>query len=293
MKHYNAVLTIISFVTLGLGSANPVSEPSSSIYLTVDKAVYAPEDTIRVTLHNQSNAPVFLQGCSQLYLATNTGVEWMEKPMYYCFWEGLAVKINPGRIFPKNFMAKKFDSVHKFVALVYFDCLDKKPISSAECSRLDKIYSPEFVVAAGNLAILLPKSEYKWTRDDLGSSREIQATVRNNSDHTYYAQLGDSSDNNIDQDDLFITEDSGGFIERCNSSNGAWSAMPQRHRREGARLVALRPQKNYRLIVALNNWRGDETGQFRIKIEYFDQMDSPPGNSPHADYSQLFKILPR
>jgi hypothetical protein len=171
------------------------------------------------------------------------------------------------------------------------------PTSQANCTGGDKIYSPVFSVsgyqnATGNLEISVQKNEYTWGTEDLGISRQVEATVFNHSEQTYYAMLGDGFNGSLDQETLFVAEGTGGFIER-NESDGSWRAMPRGMLIEGTRFVALRPQKSYRLLAYLGPWQGTETGQFRIKIEYFDQINPPPGNSPQVDYSQVFEILSR
>lgn len=144
---------------------------------------------------------------------------------------------------------------------------------------------------AGNLSITLPRLEYAWSANDLGSSRQIQATVRNNSDRTYYANLGDGFNGSLDQDNLFLVgEGMGGAIEKFNP-DGSWSVMPSGGALiEGTRFVALRPQKDYWLRAPLSGWRRNETGQFRLKVEYFDQSDPAPETLPKVDYSAVFII---
>jgi hypothetical protein len=294
MKLDNAMLTIVCLVALGLSCTNPVLEFNSPIYLTVDKLVYAPEDTIRVTLHNNSDEPVFLEGCNHLYLATKTDTGWIA-PGVRCVWEGFAVKILPRGSFNEKHPPRYFRGLHKFFARVYFGCLDGKPISEAKCADRTILYSPQFAVsgygnAAGNIEILLDKPGYSWASDDLGSSRQIQVTIISRSDRTYYANLGDGFDSSIDQDDLAVAEGSGASIERFNP-DGTWSAMPRDLLIEGTRFVALRTRKSYRLTAEpLYFWDGDETGQFRIKVEYFDRIDPSPDVSPKVDYSNVFTI---
>lgn len=295
MKHNNAILTIGGLLVLVLGCTSTVLEFTGLLDLTVDKTVYALEDTIQVTLHNNSDQPVYLEGCSQLYLATETDTGWVEGPLVVCVWEGYAVRIDPDSVFTEKHPAKHFLGVHKFVAPVYYGCGEGKPISQAECMSQAKIYSPEFTVAgddsaAGNLDISVQKSEYQWTPEDLGASRQIQATIRNNSTLTYFSKLGDGFNSSIDQDNLFVADGSGASIERFNP-DGMWSAMPRDLLIEGTRFVALRPQTSYRLTAApLYLWRGDESGQFRFKVEYFDRVDPSPEISPKVDYSNIFTI---
>lgn len=296
MKKNCAMLAVGCMVMLGLGCADPVSEREGEIYLAIDKTVYAPEDTIQVSLHNDSNGLVFLEGCVQFYSARKTGAEWVEGVLPICDGVFDAVKINPHSILRKKELAKHYVSGRrKFVAPIYFGCLDDEPIDNAKCNRESKIYSGEFAVAgfenaAGNLIIEVEKSEYRWTPDDLGSSRQIRATIRNDSDRTYYAKLGDGFNSGIDQDDLFIAEGAGGHIEKFNPDS-SWIPMPRGLLFEGTGFVALRPQKSYRLTAPLYFWSGDEVGQFRIKVEYFDRIDPSPETSPKMDYSNVFTIV--
>ncbi len=296
MKPSNFLLALLCLAFAGCSpnATEPPQENLGPVYLTVDKSIYSPADTVLVTLHNDSKAPVFLEGCNQLYLATKTDTGWVEGAMWDCAWEGFAVKINPGSAFQRKFMAKHFPGVHIFVAPIYFGCLDGTPISGAKCNRQDKIYSPVFSVsgyenAAGNLEIRTQKVDYTWGPGDLGASRQIEATVFNHSDRTYCAMLGDGFDSSLDQEILFVAEGTGGFIER-NESDGSWRAMPRSLLIEGTRFIALRPQKTYRLLAYLGSWQGNETGQFRIKIEYFDRSDPPAGTTPKVDYSHAFAI---
>ncbi len=143
------ILLAASYLALAGCSPNatePPQENLGAVYLTVDQSTYSPEDTVHVTLHNDSNEPVFLEGCNQLFLATKTDTGWVEGAMWDCVWEGFAVKINPGGIFQGKHVAKYFSGVHKFVAPIYFACLDDKPISEGKCIRREKISSPEFNV---------------------------------------------------------------------------------------------------------------------------------------------------
>jgi hypothetical protein len=229
-----------------------------------------------------------------LFLATKTDTGWNEQPTKICVWEGIIQKVGPNSIYEEKYEAKYFRGAHKFVASIGLGCLEGMPTGQANCTGGDKIYSPVFSVtgyenAFSNLEITTQRAEYTWGPEDLGASRQIEATVFNHSDRTYYAKLGDGFNSSLNQETLFVAEGTGGFIER-DESDGSWRAMPRGMLIEGTRFVALRPQKNYRLMTSLYNWRGDETGQFRIKIEYFDQMDPPPGSSPHVDYSQVFEI---
>ena len=296
---YFLLILIILIILVGFGCEriHSILEPdlgcSCQVKLKVDKVSYDPKDTVHVTLHNESNMPVFLEGCSPFYFATKMDTGWLEAPMCFCKWEGYGRKINPNAIYQEKYIAKFFRGVHRFVAPIYFGCLEGKPISQAKCKQSTKVYSSKFVVmgyeiTAGNLSIRTQKSEYTWGPYDLGSSRQIEAIFLNNSKETYYARLGDRFNSDIDQADLFVAEGSNGFIEKFEL-DGSWRFMPRGVLIEGTRFVELRPEKSYRLFTYLP-WQEKETGNFRIKLEYYHQIDPPPDANPLIDYSNIFSI---
>lgn len=116
------------------------------VLLTVNKIRYSTDDRIVVTLKNLSSQPVFLQGCSPIMIATKTDTGWEEAPLVVCIWEGIAQKVDPGQSYKETLEAKNFKGTHKFFAPVYYECVEGKPISEAECTGMDKIYSPIFIV---------------------------------------------------------------------------------------------------------------------------------------------------
>ncbi|MGH7449811.1 MAG: hypothetical protein ACRENG_00545 [bacterium] len=296
MKLSNVLLAVLYLALAGCSpnATEPPQENLGPVYLSVDKSTYSPEDTVLVTLHNDSEEPVFLDGCSVLILATKTDTGWVKQLTKICVWEGIIKKVGPNSIYQEKYEAKYFRGAHKFGAGVGLGCQEGMPSGLAKCTRWCTIYSPIFSVtgyenAAGNLEIRAQKVEYTWGPEDLGASRQIEATVFNHSDRTYYAMLGDGFNSSLDQETLFVAEGSGGFVER-DESEGSWRAMPRSMLFEGTRFVALRPQKTYRLLAYLGLWRGNETGQFRIKVEYFDRNDPPQGTNPKVDYSYAFTI---
>lgn len=119
---------------------------SEEIILTVDKAVYTAAETVYVELLNRSDAPLFLEGCSQLQIATKADTGWAEAPLVACFWEGFAVKIPADSSYVLNWPAEYLRGSHRFVAHLYFGCEEGKPISGGQCERRETIYSPEFSI---------------------------------------------------------------------------------------------------------------------------------------------------
>lgn len=157
MKTISIILTVpvLCFAVIGCERIYPALEPltektpdnhSGQVYLTVDKTIYSVDDTIRVTLHNQTDEPVFLEGCSALYIATEADTGWAMAPTVVCVWEGFALRIGSSSTYQEKYAAKYFPGVHRFSAPVYFECLDGEPISRAKCGRHDVIHSQEFTV---------------------------------------------------------------------------------------------------------------------------------------------------
>ena len=143
--------------------------------------------------------------------------------------------------------------------------------------------------SSGHLSLTLQKREYRWTQDDLAGTRMIQAALQNLSDATYYSNLGDGFNSSLDQENLYVGEGTNGVLEWQNP-DGSWSVMSGGHLIEGTRFIALRSKQSYRLLASLYSWRGDETGQFRFRVEYFDRFDPAPETQPLVDYSPTFTI---
>ena len=140
-----------------------------------------------------------------------------------------------------------------------------------------------------NLSIRTSKPEYTWRSNDLGATQQIHAFITNQTERTYYATLGDGFNAALEQGRLFVAAETGGYLEQLNAA-GTWSALPRNLLIEGTRTIILRPQKTYQLLAPL---RGNEAGTFRLKTEYFEEMNPAPGKPPLADYSNYFNIKPR
>lgn len=175
---------------------------------------------------------------------------------------------------------------------VFFICL---ALLSSSCSK-DKpfVASDTNGDGAGNLQIQTEKVEYSWS-GELETLLRIRATLTNKSNNTYYAKLGDFFNSSIEQDYLTVAEGSDGYFEKRTSTND-WESMPRGILIEGVRSVVLRPSQEYYLDVGLYMFRlyvsdgNDATGEFRIRIDYYDQIDLPSGAVPRKDYSYSFTI---
>ncbi len=141
----------------------------------------------------------------------------------------------------------------------------------------------------GALAIKTEREDYSWRAEDLGSSRLVAATLTNTSNQTFYAILGDAMLGSLSQDVLHVAEGSHGHLEQRKTSD-SWRELPRGILIEGVRFVALAPQQSYRLLVHLYSLQGNEAGAFRIRVEYFDRIDPPEGETAKTDYSNVFAI---
>ncbi len=141
---------LLFFISLSTRGCESTLQPSpcdpGSICLTVDKPAYSLNDTIRVILQNHGEAPVFLPGCSPLEIATQTDTGWAEAPLVVCVWEGVVLKIPAGGFYQEKIAARAYPGLHKFVAAIHLGCTEGQPLSTANCSRREKIYSAEFSV---------------------------------------------------------------------------------------------------------------------------------------------------
>ncbi len=148
MKTSIIFLALLYLVLAGCSpnAPEPPQENLGPVYLAVDKTIYSPEDTVLVTLHNDSEEPVFVGGCSALFLATKTDTGWSEQPTKICVWEGIIQKVGPHSIYQEKYEAKYFRGTHKFVAPIGLGCQEGLPTGQAKCTRQDKIYSPVFSV---------------------------------------------------------------------------------------------------------------------------------------------------
>lgn len=120
--------------------------PACQVLLTIDKLVYTTNDTITVTLRNNNETPVYLEGCNATYYAVKTDTGWQYITPKLCFWEGLAVKVNPGAVYMEQYQARFLAGQNKLLANIYFECQDDKPISEAGCSSDARVESLPFVV---------------------------------------------------------------------------------------------------------------------------------------------------
>lgn len=153
-----AKIVFVVFALLASGCSTPLPPHGGDVSLIVDKTGYSLSDTIIVTLQNNGDGPVFVGGCSPIYISSRTDTGWSAAPLVVCVWEGIAQKIESGRSLQQKISAAHYPGTHKFFALVYAGCAEDKPIGN-DCRLLGGLASEEFSVgdrgnAAANLEII-------------------------------------------------------------------------------------------------------------------------------------------
>lgn len=124
----------------------PSPRPNNQVNLYTNKLHYDINDTLIITLENNSASPLFLAGCSPFYMADKCDTGWVVSPFYLCVWEGFAKKIAPGKRYQEEHSLHNYAGIHKIHTTVYWQCKESNPVSQAECKSQDSIFSCEFTV---------------------------------------------------------------------------------------------------------------------------------------------------
>lgn len=147
-----SALLVMALLAIACEEVLPILDPGNlqpeAIVVTTDKLVYLPLDTVRVTVHNNSDKTIFLEGCNPIYVSTSTDTGWATAALHVCVWEGFAIPVLPHSTYEEQHEASIFNELNRFLVPVYHECLPDKPISQAHCASMEKIVSPPFVIAA-------------------------------------------------------------------------------------------------------------------------------------------------
>mgnify|MGYP000981612212 FL=1 len=153
MKYSSTGMLLFSFLLMvpqcDLWQRISGPEETASVEVVMDRTRFAATDSVRVTVLNRSNQPIYLEGCSPFYLNTVVDGRWVAHAMRMCYWEGIAVKVEPGRRYSETFRPGVYfvPGAYRFSATVYTDCVDEQPISQAECRARETVLGPVFTVA--------------------------------------------------------------------------------------------------------------------------------------------------
>ena len=171
-----------------------------------------------------------------------------------------------------------------FVVILFF---------TVSCTKNRNSLSPsDLPEGHGILTIKTNESIYTW--EEIESMKEviIQGTLRNNSIKAYYSRLGDFYNSSSEQGQLLLADNSDGCIEKYDESNNTW------HQTnilavliEGSRIIRIKPSEQYSVYGHLLINRDKlEIGEYRIRIDYYEEM-SPDSNSiPYHEYSNVFEL---
>lgn len=170
-----------------------------------------------------------------------------------------------------------------FAALFFCHCTHSTAPSAKDIARI----APR-ELGSGALQIKTEREEYSWRANELGAQQIIVATLTNTSNQTFYARLGDGFAG-FAQEQLYIALGSHGHIEQWQAGAN-WREMPRGELIEGVRFVVVESKASYQLHADLHKWQGNESGEFRLRIDYFERSDPPEGATPNVDYSNVFGI---
>jgi hypothetical protein len=120
-------------------------EEPTDVSVRVDREVYTDQDKVQISLTNNTDQAVYLEGCNVFYLASKQDSGWTRSPMMVCVWEGYEKKIEKGKSYSETYPVASFPAgEHYFAVTVHYGCVDNKPISQAQCNRHEEIRSQHF-----------------------------------------------------------------------------------------------------------------------------------------------------
>ena len=95
-----------------------------------------------------------------------------------------------------------------------------------------------------------------------------------------------------EQEQLYIAGNSEGYIEKYTESDKSWNEIDIRLLLiEGSRFVPIKPSVVYSIYVHLSKSIDEnETGKYRIRIDYYDFENPDSSVVPFQDYSNTFEI---
>jgi len=143
----------------------------------------------------------------------------------------------------------------------------------------------------GQFIISTDTTVYTWQSSESKDDINIFGTLHNESDVVYYTQMGDfyGLDHQIE---LLIAGNSTGYIEKYNEADKSWNEVElPLSLIEGAKYVPVRPENIYRLYGHLTKDKDiEETGIYRIRIDYYNEKEPSNSETPYRDYSNTFEI---
>ena len=141
------------------------------------------------------------------------------------------------------------------------------------------------------LSINTDTTTYTWQDGESKDYIIIQGTISNESDTIFYSRLGDGF-GPLEQEQLIIACNSEGYIEKYNESDNSWNEKDIcLYLIEGSRFVPVKPSQVYSFISHLEKSSDEnETGKYRIRIDYYNIENPDSILTPFHDYSNTFEL---
>jgi hypothetical protein len=158
------------------------------------------------------------------------------------------------------------------------------------CTKNDNPVKPNQIQEGnGNLLINIIPDAYSWSTVDSGEVLYLSSNLTNLSDDVYYSRVGDRFNAALDQDHLSIASNTNAFIEMHNNDNATWEIVNCAVLIEGSRFVSIIPNKTYTLDGCIPH-NQIYTGKFRIRIDYYNNIEPTTSDTVFKDYSNTFTI---
>ena len=118
----------------------------------------------------------------------------------------------------------------------------------------------------------------------------IQGTLKNKSDTIFYSYIGDGF-GPPDQSRLHFADNSG-YFEKFDPNEHIWEVHDITNPLwEGSRMVPIKPLLEYTFSSSLT-WESyeSETGSYRFRVAYYNEVDPDSNAILYHDYSNIFKL---
>ena len=142
----------------GLGWKEAGGNSGGIVAISTDKSQYAGNETIKVTIINNSNEVIFFGGCNDFsiqefdppYVARIQ--QWNDRTLSVCVWEGIPTKLEAGSSVERTLNLES-DGTYRLVLDYGVGCTEGKPMSQADCSETTIVYSEEFTFEIGTASL--------------------------------------------------------------------------------------------------------------------------------------------
>lgn len=143
----------------------------------------------------------------------------------------------------------------------------------------------------GELHIKTDKEIYYWRQSEENRIIGIEGELQNRSTRIYYSRVGDYWGRT---DLVLFAQNSAGRLEKLDNSDYKWYETELLGMIiEGSKFIPIEPTKNYAIHAHLyidNDKYKDETGKYRLRIDYFNSIEEAKEATPFSDYSNTFEI---